>query len=215
MRKVSIILLSIILSSFLYAQEGVKIIRDMKITSTPQSHFRHSDLVFKETAKQTGEVIEVVEEPPKEVKNDSDFNVIKGTGSGTFSNSPNALARIFTKNATVESIVATFQRYRAYYAEEFSGGRRMRAYDVYKGKEHYSVSLEYNATTRKVETIIIDDYYTDKFKQRLINAGYRFDSKTSMTATAFGHGYRSYWEKKGSPICFVFNDRIIKVFRTK
>ncbi|MFT4224325.1 hypothetical protein [Dysgonomonas sp.] len=151
----------------------------------------------------------------QEKAKDPDFNVIESKGSGTFSNSPNVLAQIFTKNATVESIVATFQRYIAYYAEEFPGGRRERSYDVYKNKEHYSVKLEYDAKTRKVNTIIIDDPNTDKYKQRLLNAGYRWDSGSSMTATSFGHGYRSYWKKKGSPIFFSINDRTIKVFRMK
>lgn len=149
----------------------------------------------------------------QEKAKDPDFNVIDGKGNGTFTDSPNTLARIFTKNATVESIVATFQRYRAYYATEFPDGRRERSYDVYKGNEHYSVKLEYYAKTRKVKTIIIDAPYTDKYKQRLLNAGYRWDSSSSMTATSFGHGYHSYWEKKGSRVCFVFNDRILKVFR--
>ncbi|MDR2947588.1 MAG: hypothetical protein LBV71_00110 [Prevotella sp.] len=146
-------------------------------------------------------------------KNDPDFTVVKGTGSGTFSSSPNTLVRAFTKNATVESIVSTFQRYIAYYAKEFPDGRRERSYDVYKGNEHYSVKLEYYTKTRKVTAIIIDDPYTDKFKQRLLNAGYRWDSGSSMTATSFGHGYRSYWKKKGSPIFFSINDRTIKIFR--
>lgn len=149
----------------------------------------------------------------QEKAKDPDFNVIDGKGNGTFTDSPNTLARIFTKNATVESIVATFQRYRAYYATEFPDGRRTRSYDVYNGNKHYSVKLEYYAKTRKVKTIIIDEPYTDKYKQRLLNAGYRWDSSSSMTATSFGHGYRSYWEKRGSRICFVIDDRTIKFFR--
>lgn len=149
----------------------------------------------------------------QEKAKDPDFKVIKGKGNGTFSDSPNTLARLFAKNATVESIVASFQRYRAYYATEFPDGRRERSYDVYKGNEHYSVKLEYYAKTRKVKTIIIDEPYTDKYKQRLINAGYRWDNSSSMTATSFGHGYRSYWKKNGSQICFAFDNRNIKVFR--
>lgn len=146
-------------------------------------------------------------------ENDPDFTVIKGNGNGTFSNSPTTLLRVFAKNATVESIVATFQRYIAYYPTDFPDGRRERSYDVYKGNEHYSVKLEYYTKTRRVKTIIIDDPYSDKFKQKLLNAGYNWDRNSSMTATSFGHGYRSYWKKKGSPIFFSINDRIIKIFR--
>lgn len=96
------------------------------------------------------------------------------------------------KNANAKSIVSTFQRYRGCYAEEFPDGRRTRSYNVYKGNEYYSVKLEYYAKTRKVKTIIIDAPYTDKFKQRLLNAGYRWDSRSSITATSFGHDYHSY-----------------------
>lgn len=174
-------------------------------------HFQDSIKVTQELKRQRDEA---VRDSINQVKaKDPDFNVIEGRGSGTFSNSPNALARIFTKNATVESIVATFQRYRAYYAEEFPDRRRERSYDVYKGNKHYSVKLEYYTKTRKVTAIIIDDPYTDKFKQRLLNAGYRWDGGSSMTATSFGHGYRSYWKKKGSPIFFSIDGRTIKIFR--
>lgn len=199
MKKKLFILLLGILPLCSYAQE-VKIQKDLEQTPVLENQFRHANIVTEDTIKQ-------------EAKQDPDFDVVEGKGSGTFSNSPNTLARIFTKNATVESVVATFQRYRAYYAEEFPDGRRTRSYDVYKGNEYYTVKLEYNTKTRKVKTIIIDDPYTYKFKQRLLNAGYRWDSSSSMTATSFGHGYRSYWKKNGSRVCFVFDDRTIKVFR--
>ncbi|WP_163273840.1 hypothetical protein [Dysgonomonas sp. 511] len=144
-----------------------------------------------------------------------DFSVIQSKGNGTFNISPNTLARIFSKNATVESIVATFPKYSAYYADAKPNSRRERRYDVYRTDVKYvwGITLEYNPKTRKVISIVIDDPYTDKFKQRLLNAGYRWDSGSSMTATSFGHGYRSYWKKKGSPIFFSINDRIIKIFR--
>ncbi|MEN9917790.1 MAG: hypothetical protein RL662_226 [Bacteroidota bacterium] len=187
-------------------KDSIRIVREVA-----KQHLQDSIKVVQELKRQRDEA---VRDSINEIRaKDPDFDVVKGKGNGTFSNSPNILAQIFKKNATVESIVATFQRYRGYYAEEFPDGRRTRSYDVYKGNEHYSVKLEYYAKTRKVKTIIIDDPYTDKFKQRLLNAGYRWDSSSSMTATSFGHGYRSYWKKNGSRVCFVFDDRTIKVFR--
>lgn len=144
-----------------------------------------------------------------------DFSVIQSKGNGTFNVSPNTLARIFSKNATVESIVATFPKYSAYYADAKPSSRRERKYDVYRTdvKDVWGITLEYNPKTRKVISIIIDDPYTRNYKQRLINAGYSFDDNTSMTATSFGHGYRSYWKKKGSPIFFSISGRTIKVFK--
>lgn len=187
-------------------KDSIRIIRE-----EAKQHVQDSIKVVQELKRQRDEA---VQDSINRVRaKDPDFNVAKGKGSGTFSNSPNTLAQISTKNATVESIVATFQRYRGYYAEEFPDGRRTRSYDVYKGNEYYTVKLEYYAKTRKVKTIIIDDPYTDKFKQRLLNAGYRWDNSSTMTATSFGHGYRSYWKKNGSRVCFVFDDRTIKVFR--
>lgn len=144
---------------------------------------------------------------------DPDLNAASGKGNSTFSDAPNTLARIFTKNATIESIVSTFPSYSANSADGYGTNRRTRIYNMSIGREARNITLEYDAKTRKVETIILYTHSPDKYKQILLNAGYRWDSDTSMTATAFGHGYRSYWKKKGSPIYFVFNDRIIKVFR--
>lgn len=197
----------------LYAQE-IKIIRDLTNLTTPNSPFRHANNAVEDTIKKEKENA-VEEKTIGKEKEDPDFSVIKGKGNGTFSDAPNTLARIFTSNATVESIVATFPYYIAYYANDKYTDRRQRSYNVNNGrKQYYDITLEYDAKTRKVKTIIIDDPYTDKFKQKLLNAGYRWDSDSSMTATSFGHGYRSYWKKKGSRVYFVFNDRTIKVFRT-
>lgn len=76
-----------------YAQDSIRIVQELK----EQKNRAIQDSINKVRSK------------------GPDFKVIEGKGSGAFSNFPNTLAQIFKKNATVESIVATFQRYRAYY----------------------------------------------------------------------------------------------------
>lgn len=155
----------------------------------------------------------------KEVENitvefiDPDLKYIDGKGNSTFNDSPNTLARIFTKNATVESIIATFPKYSANSAEDNYTDRRTRIFHMGINREHRVVTLEYNAKTRKLKTIIIDIYSPDRYKQKLINAGYNWNSKSSITATSFGHGYRSYWQKNGNRVGFVFDDNVVKIFR--